>query len=576
MPKVAEEVFRRCTVSESSTDGSMSQDNYVYFNYEFLEDFRDPPRRTIRSTVQDYGTYALTSDLGETNDLKSTSATKLDDTHADMVTKLRFRSKHSFSTSWGPIGFKKSRHPLSIMVAAERTELLKHPLAVSLLMYKWETYGRYIYYSNLLIYVIFLGLLTTFALLVPHPETETCRAVSSGNFGVNITNNTSLLTSEQRNIQEGSCDSVINFARHRALLTMSVFVILFSLIRLLMEVFQAFQLRLVHYFLSWVNWIELLVFSSSILFVMTFLSDCLCPTIWQWQVGAIAIFLGWVDLIVFIRKLPGTGIYVVMFVDIFYTFWRLFFLSLLLVIAFGLAFYMAFYEPDVGFRRTPFSTPARSLLKTITMTTGEFEFDTIFRQSPEVNTEEEIPYPPISYLLWIAFIILMPILLTNLLVGLAVDDIKGILEAAVLKRLALQVELAVNVEELFPRRIRRWLMIGSRRVRLNRQLGVLERARAALSGKERFDSSDNIARALKPALTPIEQVQAQNHRLLSEMDQMKQSLASLRETVATLVSYRGGFPVSRAGTPQPPKTPEPGATAPELGDLSLQDVVSHI
>ena len=144
--------------------------------------------------------------------------------------------------------------------------------------------------------------------------------------------------------------AVINFARHRALLTMSVFVILFSLIRLLMEVFQAFQLRLVRYFLSWVNWIELLVFSSSILFVMTFLSDCLCPTIWQWQVGAIAIFLGWVDLIVFIRKLPGTGIYVVMFVDIFYTFWRLFFLSLLLVIAFGLAFYMAFYEPDVGFR----------------------------------------------------------------------------------------------------------------------------------------------------------------------------------------------------------------------------------
>ena len=64
----------------------------------------------------------------------------------------------------------------------------------------------------------------------------------------------------------------------------------------------------------------------------------------------------------------------------------------------------------------------------------------------------------------------------------------------------MKVELAVNVEELFPRRIRRWLMIGSRRVRLNRQLGVLERARAALSGKERFDSSDNIARALKPAL----------------------------------------------------------------------------
>ena len=70
------------------------------------------------------------------------------------------------------------------------------------------------------------------------------------------------------------------------------------------------------------------------------------------------------------------------------------------------------------YQRTPFSTPARSLLKTITMTTGEFEFDSIFRQSPEVNRGEGIPYPPISYILWIAFIILMPILLTNLLVSI--------------------------------------------------------------------------------------------------------------------------------------------------------------
>ena len=58
----------------------------------------------------------------------------------------------------------------------------------------------------------------------------------------------------------------------------------------------------------------------------------------------------------------------------------------------------------------------------MTMTTGEFEYDGIFRQAPggvdgrEVEELGEIPYPPVSYLLWIVFIILMPILLTNLLV----------------------------------------------------------------------------------------------------------------------------------------------------------------
>ncbi len=69
-------------------------------------------------------------------------------------------------------------------------------------------------------------------------------------------------------------------------------------------------------------------------------------------------------------------------------------------------------------QRSPFSTPARSLLKTMTMTTGEFEFDTIFRQDPagESDDAEEIPFRTISYILWIVFVIIMPILLTNMLV----------------------------------------------------------------------------------------------------------------------------------------------------------------
>lgn len=118
----------------------------------------------------------------------------------------------------------------------------------------------------------------------------------------------------------------------------------------------------------------------------------------------------------------STGIYVLMFFDIFYTFWKLFILTGLLLIAFGLSFYMAFFQPGVLFSRSPFSDPARSILKTMTMTTGEFEFDNIFQQTPGgVNSvdqiPEQIPFQVVSYLLWMIFLILMPILLTNLLVG---------------------------------------------------------------------------------------------------------------------------------------------------------------
>ena len=57
----------------------------------------------------------------------------------------------------------------------------------------------------------------------------------------------------------------------------------------------------------------------------------------------------------------------------------------------------------------------------MTMTIGEFEYDTLFRQSPggadENDETEEIPFPEASFFLWIIFVIIMPILLSNLLVS---------------------------------------------------------------------------------------------------------------------------------------------------------------
>ena len=110
-----------------------------------------------------------------------------------------------------------------------------------------------------------------------------------------------------------------------------------------------------------------------------------------------------------------------MFVNVFYTFWKLIILTALLVIAFSLSFYMVFSEPGVLFSRSPFADPARSMLKVMTMVTGELEFDAIFKQTPggvltAGDAPGQVPFPEVSYMLWIIFLILMPILLSNLLV----------------------------------------------------------------------------------------------------------------------------------------------------------------
>ena len=56
----------------------------------------------------------------------------------------------------------------------------------------------------------------------------------------------------------------------------------------------------------------------------------------------------------------------------------------------------------------------------MTMATGELGYDDIFRQSTSdsMSDDPDVPFPAISYILWVIFVIIMPILFTNLLVSL--------------------------------------------------------------------------------------------------------------------------------------------------------------
>ena len=56
----------------------------------------------------------------------------------------------------------------------DHSNLFKHPLVISLLEYKWTTFGRYIFFGNLFIYLIFLTFLTAFGLVVLSPLEKTC------------------------------------------------------------------------------------------------------------------------------------------------------------------------------------------------------------------------------------------------------------------------------------------------------------------------------------------------------------------------------------------------------------------
>ncbi|KAL1395859.1 hypothetical protein pipiens_010933 [Culex pipiens pipiens] len=88
-----------------------------------------------------------------------------------------------------------------------------------------------------------------------------------------------------------------------------------------------------------------------------------------------------------------------------------------------------------------------SLVRTFSMMLGEMDFLGTYVQ-PYYSSE--LPYPIPSFIILSLFMILMPILLMNLLIGLAVGDIESVRRNAQLKRLAMQVVLHTELERKLP------------------------------------------------------------------------------------------------------------------------------
>lgn len=108
-----------------------------------------------------------------------------------------------------------------------------------------------------------------------------------------------------------------------------------------------------------------------------------------------------------------------------------------LIIAFALSFCVLF----PSYR--PFNMPF-TILKTIVMMSGELEFEDIF-----YNNGVAPKYPVTAHVMFVAFVLLITIILTNLMAGLAVNDIRGLQASAGLDRLSRQAELVSRLESLF-------------------------------------------------------------------------------------------------------------------------------
>uniref|UniRef100_A0A8B9MTB3 Transient receptor potential cation channel subfamily A member 1 n=1 Tax=Accipiter nisus TaxID=211598 RepID=A0A8B9MTB3_9AVES len=286
---------------------------------------------------------------------------------------------------------------LNAMVRHNRMELLSHPVCKEYLLMKWMAYGFRAHLMNLGIYSLGLIPLT---LLVTH--------IQPGR----PLNGTEIY--EARPLEY----EVLSF-----LTSYNIFRIFIKL----------------KYLLDYSNLLDWTIYTTSIIFVSSLFINT--PAHLQWECGAIAVYLSWMNFLLYLQRFENYGIYVVMFWEILRTLIRIAVVFFFLILAFGLSFFVL-----LGSQQT-YSTPLLSVMKTFAMMLGDINYHDAFLD-PLLSSE--LPYPFLSYTVLIIFTLLIPILLMNLLIGLAVGDIAEVQKYAALKRIAMQVNLHTNLEKKLP------------------------------------------------------------------------------------------------------------------------------
>ena len=419
-----------------------------------------------------------------------------------------------------PAVLSDSNHPLYIIAQSGHTKLINHPIVTSILNNKWDRVGRFLYYPNLFLYLILILALSLFVWFYPNPIDRTFNEFCSP------TNVTVIYTGTTCNSRSFTGRWFIGLTLNLTqIVSVVTLILILAAIRILIEILQ-FVVHPIAYLTSFENYLEVSGHILIVLFMVDPILTLNCrslPNDWAWQCGIFAVFLTWINFFVSMKRYPLIGIYILMYVDILFTFLKIVVMALFFLIAFGMAFYMALLQESRDCYA--FSNPIKAFLKTLTMTTGEFEYDSIFE-----NPQQPLYYYVSAIIIWVLFIVMMPILLMNLLVGLAVDDIKGVQENAELKRFEMQVVLVLDTEGKLPYGIRKLFSTSIKKLYPNK-FGIVDffKYRVFNFLFENKLTSDKIRSALVQEPTQLEEISEETYQIKEKLNSVKDQCDELQE-----------------------------------------------
>ncbi|XP_023945904.2 transient receptor potential cation channel protein painless isoform X1 [Bicyclus anynana] len=266
----------------------------------------------------------------------------------------------------------------------ELMPLLKHPVITSFVYLKWDRISS-LFYSNITFYSLLWLCLMFYIVLGYGVNKQHSKFVEAINILTYV----------------GTCIGLI--------------------LLIIREIFQLLVLP-TRYFKSTENLMEI-----ALICVMTaIVCNNSASESTKQQLSAIAILLSSVELVLLIGQFPTFSTNIVMLRTVSWNFFKFLLWYCILIIAFALSFYILFRRGEKQEDQKVsnpgqeeeefFEDLGRSLFKTIIMMTGEFDAGSI-----KFST-----FPVTSHIIFILFVFMVPIVLFNLLNGLAVSDTQAI------------------------------------------------------------------------------------------------------------------------------------------------------
>jgi hypothetical protein len=325
------------------------------------------------------------------------------------------------------------KHPLMLIARSGQETLLKHDTTQKLLNLKWRYIPRISYYSNLFIYFIFLVLFAFYAVQLSNVGQRERELADTSSVESNGRDKRQAVLNESlaRALVEPNASSVllsplataVNI-EFRSSLTLPL--IVFILFNLFKEVLEILFTEGLAFFVSMQNWLEVFTYVGALYALMS--NDFSTKS----SLSSICVLFSFIVFSFLIQKLRMFGLYVVAFRRTLQNSAKFFPIFLLLFIGFILSFRIrANYEVSY------FNTTAVSIIRTLTMVVGELE-------TSEMGLYEN---SLANYVLYFLFISLMCVIVLNLFVGIAVGEIKTVLDEAHIQQSSMRIIFVLKVQE---------------------------------------------------------------------------------------------------------------------------------